>query len=123
MKVKKLKRSNYDIPALMVSSITVLMSRGVYFATETDLGNHLNTTAQKVLAEIKSVYCGSVCWLLFGIELLFMFFSKDDRRVAIAKKALIGCIVAYIVLQILVKGSTGTIGTTVTKLSGWIQGS
>lgn len=118
----KVNDSFMKVAAYIVSASAVLASRGMYHATQTDIGTNINTTAGKFLTEFKEVYCGSLCWLLLGIQVAVIFFSKNDKLVAFAKKALIGCIVLYAVLQILTKASGGAIGSTVTTISGWAGG-
>lgn len=110
------------VAVYLVSALTVLTSRGMYHATQTDIGSNINTTAGNFLTEFKEVYCGSLCWLLLGIQVAILFFSKNDKLVAFAKRALVGCIVLYAVLQILTKASGGAIGNTVTTISGWAGG-
>lgn len=118
----KVNDSCKKVAAYIVSTSAVLASRGMFYATETQVGTNFNNVAGKLLSEFKSVYCGSLCWLLFGVQVAILFFSKNDKLVAFAKKALFGCIVLYAVLQILVKSDGGAIGNTVNTISNWAGG-
>lgn len=88
----------------------------------TSLGTNLVSASTSLLNEVEGVYCGSLCWLIFGIEVLILCISKNDKVIGVTKRAVIGCIVAYIVLKILVVANGGVIGSTVDTVSGWVNG-
>lgn len=105
------------------ASLCFLASKGMYYATsaETDLGQNIETTSGKFLNELAAVYCNSLCWLILGVNLCFLFFSKNDKLIGFAKKAVIGCIAVYVILKILTSGDSNTITNTTDSITNWMS--
>ena len=87
----------------------------------TSVGDSLDNGAGQLLQEIARVYCGSVAYLLFAVEILIWLLVKNDKVSGIALKALIGCVIAYIVLKILSAAGGGVIGQTMDEVTDWVQ--
>lgn len=88
--------------------------------TQTEIGAGIDTAATNFVSEIAAVYCGSLFFLLLVINALTLLLSKNEKVTGVAKKTLIGVIVAYIVLKLAQVGWSGKLGTTVDTMSGWI---
>lgn len=97
-----------------------IAAQGTYHAT--DIGNAIDSVSSNVLDEIARVYCGSLFFLLLGVNIVVLAFSKNDKVLGVAKRTIIFIIAAYFVLKLLQGGSGGKIGTTVDTLTGWITG-
>ena len=89
---------------------------------ETDVGKNVTLGGRKLLNEITAVYCNSLGWLLAAINVAILMFSKNDKAVAFAKKALFGVVAVYIVLKILNTANGGIIGSTTDTMTQWISG-
>lgn len=125
MIIKKFKETAKNPLWLSHFSITFavfILTKHSFYAAATELGRNIESTSGKLLSEIKAIYCGSLCWLLLAINICILFFSKDDKMISFSKKAIFGCIIAYAALQILVKSSGGSIGSTINNISTWMGG-
>lgn len=113
----------YKNKALILAGI-ILMSFFVNanpFAA-TGVGDSINNGAAQLLNEIARVYCGSVAYLLFAVEILIWLLVKNDKISGMALKALIGCVIAYIVLKVISAASGGVIGQTLDEVTDWVDG-
>lgn len=94
----------------------------MFAAPTTTLGGNLNTGAYNLIKEIESIYCGSVAWLLLAINILVLAFSKDEKKIGFAKRALAVVVVAYAVIKILASTTGGgAIGSTVDEMTDWVN--
>lgn len=98
-----------------------LPSAGGGTGTQTTLGGNLVNAGNNVVMEIAAVYCGSLVWVLLGIDIIVMACTKNEKILAASRIALGVLLVAYIVLKILSAGNGGVIGTTADEITGWIQ--
>ena len=123
---QKLKQSINKMIKVLTCGVTILVSKFCFYAdvptAQTDLGTNIMSFGSNLLNEIAAVYCGSLCWLAFAIEILVLVFSHNDKALGFAKKALIGCIVVFIVLLILCKPDAGVIGLFTKQIGGWASG-
>lgn len=125
----KMKCSRYLsmlIPCIIASkkyiaATSSLPSAGGGTGTQTTLGGNLVNAGNNAIQEIAAVYCGSLCWVLAGIDVIVMAFTKNEKLLTAERIALIAIIVAYIVLKILSSGNGGVIGTTADEITGWLQ--
>lgn len=122
MKSDLIKSAKTKLLALGCTTYCTCMRFIADTTTATDLGTNVKSTGKNFLNEITAVYCDSICWLLFIIELLFYFFSKNEKVIGYAQKALVGTVIAYIVLNILNGGPGNVIQNTVDSIQGWMGG-
>lgn len=127
-RIVKVVTENKNKIAKCTSVITAFMLSTCYFmassiSAETDLGKNLENTGKKFLNEFAAVYCNSVGWLLLGVNICILLFSKNDKLVGFAKKAAIGVFILYIILKILIATNAGIIGTTANTVTTWVSGS
>lgn len=95
--------------------------RFIYAANaDIKLIDNIGKTSSNFLKDVSNVYCKSVVWLLFAIELFVFLFSKDEKKIALAKKCAVGCFIFYIVLK-LIGVDGGIIGTSADKLTEWMN--
>ena len=112
----------YKNKALLLAGIvliTFFMNLNPFAAT--GVGDSINNGALQLLNEIARVYCGSVAYLLFAIEILVWLLVKNDKVSGMALKALIGCVIAYIVLKVISQASGGVIGQTLDEVTEWVE--
>lgn len=121
MKMKKYKNQHFltNLPVLFTAAS---LTKRSFYAAATELGKNIENTSGRLLSEVKAIYRGSLCWLLLAINICILFFSKDDKMISFSKKAIFGGIIAYAALQILVKSSGGSIGSTINNISTWMGG-
>lgn len=100
--------------------IGCIAAQKTFYAAETDLGKGIETASGKVLNEISSVYCGSIFYLLLGINVIVLAFSKNDKVLGIAKRTLIFIVLAYFVLKMIAGTGGGKVGSTLTTMEGWL---
>ncbi len=93
----------------------------MFATTQTTLGGNLETGASNLIQEVEAIYCGSVAWLLLAINVIILAFSKDEKKLGFAKRAIAVIIVAYIVVKILSSGGGGSIGSTVDEMTEWVN--
>lgn len=98
-----------------------LAAQHAILAAELEITTNISTTASNLITEIRTAYCNSICWLLFLIELGFYLFSKDEKKIAIAKKCFFGCFIFYVILK-LTGNDGGIIGKSADKVSEWMGG-
>ena len=98
---------------------TCIATQGTYHATS--VGDAIDSASTSLLSEISRVYCGSLFFLLLGVNVVVLAFSKNDKVLAVAKRTIIFIIAAYFILKILGKGSGGVIGSTMTDIEGWLN--
>lgn len=96
-----------------------IASQGTYHATA--VGDAIDTASTSLLNEISRVYCGSLFFLLLGINIVVLAFSKNDKVLAVGKRTIIFIIAAYFILKILGNGNGGVIGSTMTEIEGWLN--
>ena len=117
--MKKIDFKNLSLsPKIIPIATSLLASTNTLYATT--LGANIQTTGTNILTEIKDVYCNSLCWLLLAINGCIVFFSKNDKLIGFAKKALWGTVIVYIILQLLTSGDT--LKTTFDEISTWMNG-
>ena len=117
---KKIAKCVSVVTAFMLSTCCFIASS---ISAETDLGKNLENTGQKFLNEFAAIYCNSVGWLLLGVNICILLFSKNDKLVGFAKKAAVVVFVLYVLLKILVASNAGIIGTTANTVTTWVSGS
>ena len=118
-KAKRALIENKTLVLFGVMLIMLLFNANSFSATS--VGDSLDNGAGQLLQEIARVYCGSVAYLLFAVEILIWLLVKNDKVSGIALKALIGCVIAYIVLKILSAAGGGVIGQTMDEVTDWVQ--
>jgi len=124
-----LKLMLFRVEQLLYKNRMLLIAGFVLFAfflnanpfSATGVGDSLNNGAGQLLNEIARVYCGSVAYLLFAVEILMWLLVKNDKVSGLALKALIGSVIAYIVLKILSSAGGGVIGQTMDEVTDWVQ--
>ena len=118
----KAKRALIENKSLMVLGIFIFMliCNATAFSA-TGVGDSLDNGAANLLQEVARVYCGSVAYLLFAVEILVWLLVKNDKVSGMALKALIGCVIAYIVLKILSSAGGGVIGQTMDEVTEWVE--
>lgn len=97
----------------------ILMVRPNYFYASTALGTSIETGSKGLIDEIANIYCGSLCFLLIAIDVVLLFISKDDKVIAMGKRALLFLVVAYIILKLI---QNDVIKNTVEAVSGFFGG-
>lgn len=124
-KSKKMKNFTLKVVHKMTGYVSMLVpciaTSRKYLATQTTLGGNLVNASDNIITEIAAVYCGSLCWVIMGIDVLAMCFTKDEKMLKIERIALLTAIVAYILLKILSSGNGGSIGTTADELTEWLK--
>ncbi len=115
-------KANLTALAVKVSVISgFLAAQRFYFAGNLTIIDNIGTTASNLLSQITNTYCHSLVWLLFAIELLIFLLSKDEKKIALAKKCAVGCFIFYIVLKMMgVDG--GILGSSADTIAGWMSG-
>lgn len=98
-----------------------LWAQRYIYATQLAITDNISKTGSNLLTEISTAYCNSICWLLFMIELCVFAFSKDEKKIALAKKCFIGCLIIYIFFK-LIGTDGGVVGSSVDKISDWMGG-
>ncbi len=98
-----------------------IATQGTYYAGNTAVGDAIDTASNNLLSEISRVYCGSLFFLLLGINIVILVFSKNDKVLAVGKRTIIFILAAYFVLKILGQGNGGIIGSTMDEMQGWLS--
>lgn len=98
-----------------------LLAQQRIFATQLEITQNASTTFTNLLSDLSALYCKSLCWLLFLGELLVYVFSKDDKKIALARKCFYGSVIVYIFFK-LVGTDGGVIASTADKVSDWMGG-
>lgn len=113
------EQKKYEIIAKASAIPGFIWAQRNFFATDLQISQNIQNTSSNLLTNISNVYCKSVVWLLFLIELCVYAFSKDDKKIALAKKCFIGCLVVYIFFK-LIGTDGGVVGSTADKIAEWM---
>lgn len=106
---------------LTVLFILLLCFDGTLSMHATGVGDSLDRGANQLLQEIARVYCGSLAFLILGIEVVIFLISKNDKVKHAAIVAIGGTVIAYIVLKILSSSGGGVIGQTMDEFTEWVE--
>ena len=87
----------------------------------TELGKSIEKGSTNLLQEVEGIFCGSLAYLLFAIEIAVFLISKNDKAKRASVVSAIGTVVAYIVLKVLASSGGGAIGKTMDEMTEWVQ--
>ena len=76
-----------------------LAAQHIFLASDLQITTNLSTTLSNILSNLSHIYCDSLCWLLFGIQVLILIFSKNEKAIEFAKRSLVVCIILFIVFK------------------------
>lgn len=89
----------------------------------TAVGQGINNASKNIVSEIAAVYCGSLAFLFFAIDVCVLALCKNEKVIGAAKIGLIVIPLAYVVLKMAAAGNNGAIGKTMENISNWATGS
>lgn len=98
-----------------------LLAQRRVLATDLEIAQNIGTTSSNILTALSNTYCNSVVWLLFMVELAVFAFSKDEKKMAIAKRCFFGCLAVYIFFK-LIGTNGGVVGSSADKIANWMGG-
>lgn len=131
MKVKQLHRFQRKQmfkkePLFYMLIITVMCFSFSFFLASgptTAVGQGINNASKNIVSEIASVYCGSLAFLFFAIDICVLALCKNEKVIGAAKIGLIAIPIAYVVLKMAAAGTGGSLGQTMENISNWATGS
>lgn len=98
-----------------------IFAQSHFLASDLQLTENAKVTSSNLLSNLSHLYCDSLCWLLLAIDVILLFFSKNEKLLAFAKWSLVGCLVVYVVFKVM--GSDGGIfAQTADSISTWMGG-
>lgn len=114
--VKKL----FNAKNCIIFFFNALFTTTTFHAAQTNFGKGAVKASDNLLKELEAIYCGSLFFLLLGVNVVWLAVTKNEKVMGILKKTLIGLLVAYIVLKLLAGNSTVITGTADTVTS-WLE--
>lgn len=116
-----MKKLQNGLKKVSVVASNAWLSLNTFIASNTAVGQGVENASKNLLDELEAIYCGSLAWLLFAVNLVWLCLTKNEKVMAVLKKTLIGIIVAYIAIKILAKGNNNSLDRTVNSITNWIS--
>lgn len=85
--------------ALVLAALNLCMC-GLGSAYANTLFDQAGTLSENLTKGLDDLYCDKLFPLLFVVDCIFLAFTKDERKIAVEKKALITVCVVFVAIKI-----------------------